>query len=106
MSNWNIRGGGSSGQPPVYPTIRQEPEFSEAADALVSENSRYEEALIALEWGVVTNAREYPLAPEFLTGVADMRVAPSDPIGGLDSIRIFFTIDQGDAFTFWLVEKY
>ena len=42
-----------------YPDICYEPEYTEAADALVNENPRYDYVLRIIEWGVVTKAEEY-----------------------------------------------
>ncbi len=85
-------------------TLIHEPEYANAYDKLTAEDARYHEVIAGLEWGIATHAECYPALPAAL-GVLGLHVAPSDPIGDLDPLRIFFTIDSDDEATLFFIER-
>jgi hypothetical protein len=86
-------------------TLWHEREYDEAVDDLVSQNPRYADAVAGVEWNIARDATKFPLIREHDTGVADMRVGPSEPIGGLSPLAIYFTIDTRDTGTLWAVVR-
>ena len=89
----------------THRTFRHEPEYAKACDDLIAENERYRDVIAGLEWSIAQDPHAFPLASEEDTGVADMRVAPSDPIGGVDPLSLYYTIDGPHTGTFWWLRK-
>jgi hypothetical protein len=86
----------------THRTLRYEHEYEDGVASLLRNDDRYQEIIEGIEWGIATRAEEYPLALEEETGIADMRVAPGDPVGGgLVPIHVIFTIDGEDHCTLW-----
>jgi len=88
-----------------YIQLCHESEYAQDCDALYAENKRYREAVALLEWLIVIDPYGFPLVSEAESGIADMRVALGDPIGGLDPISIMYTIDDDKSGTLWGAKK-
>jgi hypothetical protein len=87
-------------------TLCHEREYDEAVDDLVAENRRYADAVAGVEFNIARDARKFPMVTERSNGIADMRVGPSEPIGGLAPFAIYFTIDSADSGTLWWIERF
>ena len=79
--------------------LAHETEYDDAVASLVRDNPRYRDVIDGIEWKISTGAETFPLSRAEENGIADIRVAPSDPVGGLDSIHVIFTIDDADNAT-------
>lgn len=98
-----------SGGEEVHGTTHRElchdPEYAADCDALYAENPRYAEVICVLEELIARKAESHHLIPEAVTGVADIRTAPSNGVGGLAPIVITFTIENAIKCTLMAARK-
>lgn len=60
------------------------------------------EVLIGLEYGISAAAEEFDEIPD--PPIPRLRIAASNSVAGLPSIRIYFTIDDENSVTLWYAE--
>lgn len=79
----------SHGSWPYLRQVRRSAEFDLQGSKIAGSIERFDEAVRSVEWSISHN----PFSHDLIPGTA-LRIAKTDPLGGVPPLRVFFAIEE------------